>query len=184
MHKLTRRNIIATMTSSTVLLCPRILGAQTVDLDWNGIATDTPVGMDALFELPAGPGTVDISALSPGDVAVIARPSNEGEFSATGQVDYIAVLHRTDAQIAAAQATGQAITTQNPAYLVVSLVCPHRGKAVGMTGDPALPFACTDRRSRHSSVFDVAGTGVSGASEKEKMKVPNYTLEGTALTLA
>lgn len=183
MYRLSRRNVIATVTSTSVLLCPHILSAQTLDLSWDDIPTSAPIGEDALFELGAGPVDVDISALAPGEVAVIARPSDDGEFSSTGQVNYVAVLHRTDAQIAAAGDNSRAVATENPAYLVVSLVCPHRGKAVGMTGNPDLPFACTDRGRRHSSVFDAAGAGVSGASDDEELAVPPYTLAGTTLSL-
>lgn len=184
MHRLTRRNVLARMASSTALLCPAILQAQTVNTNWGEIETDKPVGMDAIFELPAGPATVDISALAKGEVAVIARPSDDAKFSATGQVDYIAVLHRTDEQVASAQVTARAVPVQNADYLVVSLLCPHRGKAIGITGDTSFPFACTDQGRRHASVFDSSGAGISGASSDEAMLVPDYMLNGTTLSLA
>ena len=168
MQKLTRRHVIATITTSSVLLCPAILNAQvTLDLDWDGIPTDTPVGQDRLITLPAGPAQVDVSDLQPGEVAVIARPSEDEKYSSTGMTQYVAVHRRTDAQIAAADGA---------AYFVADLVCTHRGKAIGLTGNLDSPFACTDRRGRHGSVYDSTGRGVAGASEGERMSTPEHTL--------
>ncbi|MEO1641552.1 MAG: hypothetical protein AAFU41_20170 [Pseudomonadota bacterium] len=176
MHRVSRRHVIATLTSSTVLLCPAILNAQSVQLDWDNVPTDTPLGQNQLIEVAAGPATVEISALAPGEVAVIARPTEDPEYSATGMIQYIAVHHRTEAQIAFGAANDRDGTVQDPAYFVVNLVCSHRGKAIGLTGNPDAPFACTDRGSRHSSVFDASGFGVSGASEDEYLSVPDYTI--------
>ena len=60
MHKLTRRHVMATLTSSAVMLCPAILNAQTVDIDWGDIPTTTPVGQKTLLNVDAGPAQVDV----------------------------------------------------------------------------------------------------------------------------
>lgn len=169
MQKLTRRHVIATITTSSVMLCPAILNAQAaLDLDWDDIATDIPTGHDRLITVAAGPAQVDVTDLQPGEVAVIARPSEDEKYSSTGMTQYVAVHRRTDAQIA--------IAANGAAYFVANLVCTHRGKAIGLTGNPDAPFACTDRRSRHGSVYDGSGLGVAGASEGEFMSIPEHTL--------
>ncbi len=176
MHKLTRRHVIATLSSSAVLLCPAVLNAQTVDVDWDGIPTTEPIGQTSLMEVGAGPAEVDVTALQPGEVAVIARPSDDEFYTSTGMTQYIGVLRRTATQIAASAETDPD-GLQDPEYLVVNLVCPHRGKAVGITGDEAVPFACTDRGGRHSSNFNASGQGVSGASDaSDQMSVPEHTI--------
>ena len=186
MHKISRRHVIATLSSSTVLLCPAILNAQTVSVEWSGIPTDKPIGQNQLLEVGAGPATVEISALAPGEVAVIARPSDDPNFSSTGMTQYVAVHRRTAEQMAFGAANDRDGTVQDPNYFVANLVCTHRGKAIGLTGDPAAPFACTDRGSRHSSVYDASGFGVSGASEGEAMSIPDYSLAvaGDTVTLS
>lgn len=176
---MTRRHVLTTLTSSAVTLCPAVLRAQSVPaVAWDGLPTTAPVGEDQLITLPAGPAEVDISTLQPGEVAVIARPGTGDAFANTGQTDYIAVLRRTEAQIAFAANSARAVAAQDPRYLVVSLICPHRGKAVGMTGDADVPFACLDQGRRHASFFDASGAGVSGASEDKAMTVPAHTLSG------
>ncbi len=188
MHKMTRRNVIATLTSSTVLLCPALLNAQTdLATDWADIPTTEPLGQDTLISVPAGPATVDITDLEPGQVTVIARPTEDPNYASTGNTQYVAVHRRTEAQVAFGADNDRDGTVQDPAYFVVNLVCTHRGKAIGITDDPAAPFACTDRGSRHSSVYDASGFGVSGASEGEYLSIPDYTLdtsEPVVLTLA
>ncbi len=181
MHKMTRRNVIATLSGSAVLLCPALLNAQTdINTAWAGIPDDRPIGEDRLISAPAGPAQVDVSDLQPGEVAVIARPTDDAAFSATGMTQYIAVHRRTAEQVAFGTANDRDGTVQNAEYFVVNLLCTHRGKAIGLTGDPAAPFACTDRGARHSSVYDATGLGVSGASEGEYLAIPEYTLEGGA----
>mgnify|MGYP001267014566 CR=1 FL=1 len=61
-------------------------------------------------------------------------------------------------------------------YLIVELPCPHKGKAIGLTGDPKVPFACTDRGRYHSSEFDSNGLGVAGKSLEDKLVVPEHKL--------
>ena len=169
MQKLTRRHVIATITTSSVMLCPAILNAQAaLDLEWDDIATDMPTGQDRLITVAAGPAQVDITDLLPGEVAVIARPSEDEKYSSTGMTQYVAVHRRTDAQIATAE--------DGAAYFVANLLCSHRGKAIGLTGNPDAPFACTDRGGKHGSVYDGSGFGISGASEGEFLSIPDYTL--------
>ncbi|PJI85409.1 hypothetical protein BC777_3411 [Yoonia maricola] len=177
MYKMTRRHVITTLSTSAVLLCPAILNAQTnVDEDWADIPDDTPIGQDRLIEVGSGPADVDVSELQPGEVAVIARPTDDEAYSATGMTQYIAVHRRTADQIAFGAANDRDGTVQNPEYFVVNLVCSHRGKAIGITGNPEAPFACTDRGDRHSSIYDASGFGVSGASEDEYLSIPTYTI--------
>jgi len=186
MQELSRRHVLVTLSGASVMLCPALLNASVPTPDWGDISTDTPIGQKETFELPSGSATVDISVLQPGDVAVLARPSTSADHGNTGQTHYVAVMHRTDAQIAAS--ADRAGTVQDPRYLVVDLTCPHRGKAVGITGNAEAPFACTDQGRRHSSIFDGSGKGVSGASNDEYLKVPAYTLDtsggAVVLTLA
>lgn len=174
MQHLTRRHVIASLTSSTVLLCPAILNAQVVDFEWQGSPDESkPIGQDQTINLPAGAGEVDISALQPGEVAVIARPSDDSKHADTNMTQYIAVLHRTVAQMAQGDSPAAA---QDSRYLVADLVCPHRGNAIGMTGIPEMPFACTKVGSRHNGRFNAAGMGVAGATEGDPMSVPDYTI--------
>ncbi len=188
MHRFSRRHVITTISSTAVMLCPAILNARTVEVDWGGIPTTEPIGQNQTLTVGAGPATVEISALQPGEVAVIARPTDDANYSSTGMTQFIAVHRRTPEQIAFGEANDPAGSVQNPAYFVVNLLCTHRGKAIGLTGDPAAPFACTDRGSRHSSVYDASGLGVSGASEDERLSTPEHTLavdgETVVLTLA
>lgn len=180
MHKMTRRQVIAMIPSSTVLLCPAILNAQTnIDADWADIATTAPIGENYLIEVPTGPAEVDVTALLPGEVTVIARPTDDETYGSTGMIQYIAVHRRTDEQIAFGATNDREGTVQNPAYFVANLVCTHRGKAIGITGNPDAPFACTDRGDRHSSVFDAVGLGISGASEGEYLSIPDYEISVT-----
>ena len=64
-------------------------------------------------------------------------------------------------------------------YLVVELTCPHKGKAIGLTGDPKVPFACTKRGRYHSSEFDSNGLGVAGKSSGDPMIVPEHKLSSS-----
>lgn len=177
MHKMTRRHVMTTISSTAVLLCPALLTAQTnIDEAWADIPDDKPIGEDSLITVGEGSAEVDVSALQPGEVTVIARPTADEEFTATGMMQYVAVHRRTAEQIAFGATNDRAGTVQNPEYFVVNLVCSHRGKAIGLTGNPDAPFACTDRGSRHSSVYDASGFGVSGASEDEYLSIPDHTL--------
>lgn len=191
MKTLTRRHVLTSLSSAgAVLLCPTLLNAQDIDLSaWSDLPTTQPVGQTSLLELDAGPVEVDITTLQPGEVAVIARPSDSDIHSATDMIQYVAVLRRTEAQIAFGRQDDHDGTVQDVRYLVVDLVCPHRGKAVGVTGDEAVPFACTDRGSRHSSNFSASGQGVSGASDaSDWLSVPRHSLdiqgEGSAISSA
>ncbi len=177
MYKMTRRHVITTISTSAVLLCPAILNAQTnLDTEWADIPDNKPIGEDRLITIGADTSEVDVSELLPGEVTVIARPTENTEFSATGMMQYIAVHRLTEEQIAFGAVNDRDGTVQNPEYFVVNLLCTHRGKAIGITGNPEAPFACTDRGSRHSSVYDATGFGISGASEGEYLSIPEHTI--------
>ncbi|MEL6549734.1 MAG: hypothetical protein AAFQ54_05735 [Pseudomonadota bacterium] len=180
MQTLSRRQVIATLSTATVSLCPAVLNAAIYG--WpDGFGDEMPVGQALTVDVSGG-GAVDITALAPGELAVLSRPSSDGQFSGTGNVQYVGVLHRTAEQIAAA--SGGA-ATQDERYLVVNMVCPHRGAAIGVSDDPARPFACTRTSSRHGSLFDTAAKGVAGASdESDVLSVPSYTLNvGSTVTI-
>lgn len=184
MQKLSRRHVLATLTGSAVMLCPALLNAQgNIDAEWADVPTTTPIGQDKLMELPAGAAQVDISDLAPGEVAVIARPNSADTYSATGSVQYIGVHRRTDEQIAFGADNDAPGAVKDPRFFVADLVCPHRGKAIGFTGDPAVPFACTDRGGRHSSNFNASGMGIGGASVGDPMAIPAYEIADSGGTI-
>ena len=174
---LTRRHVIASLTGSAVTLCPALLNAQSIpEPDWGDIPDDTPVGEMTLTMLDAGPAEIDASTLQPGEVAVIGRPTTDEDYSATGMIQYVAIMRRTDAQVAFGAENDRDGTVQDPNYFVVNLLCSHRGKAIGITGNPEAPFACTDRGSRHGSTYNAVGYGIAGASDKEYLSIPDYAL--------
>lgn len=186
MQRLSRRHVLTTMTGTAIFLCPAVLTAQgNIDSEWADVPTTAPIGQDKLLELSEGPAEVDISDLAPGEVAVIARPNSADTYASTGATQYVAVLRRTDAQIAFGQANDTAGSVKDPRFFVADLVCPHRGKAIGFTGDPDVPFACTDRGNRHSSNFNASGMGIGGASDGDPMTIPDYEIaeSGGAIVL-
>ena len=160
MKEISRRHVIVTLASTATFLCPALLNAATTaDLtSWANIPTDSPAALTQILRLDNGPASIDISELKPGDVTVIARPNDSADYSATGQTQFIAAMRR------------------DKDYLIVELTCPHKGKAVGLTGDPKVPFACTDRGKYHSSEFDFNGVGVAGKSSGDPMVVPEHRL--------
>ena len=160
MKKISRRQVIITLASSATFLCPAVLNAATTaDLSsWANIPTDSPAGLSQILRLGSGPAKIDISELKAGDVTVISRPNNKADYSGTGQTQFIAAMRR------------------DKDYLIVELTCPHKGKAIGLTGDPNVPFACTDRVRYHSSEFDLYGVGVAGKSSGDSMFVPEHRL--------
>ena len=163
MKKISRRHVIVTLASSAPFLCPAVLNAATsADLSSRAdIPTDSPVGLSQILRLNSGPARIDISELKPGDVTVIARPDDSADYAGTGQKQYVAVMRR------------------DKDYLVVELTCPHKGKAIGLTGDPKVPFACTKRGRYHSSEFDSNGLGVAGKSSGDPMIVPEHKVNSS-----
>ena len=163
MKKISRRHVIVTLASTATFLCPAVLNAATtVDLSgWANIPTDIPMGIKQVLRLGNGPTSIDISQLKPGDVSVIARPNDSADYAGTRQTQFVAVLRR------------------DKDYLIVELTCPHKGKAIGLTGDPKVPFACTKRGRYHSSEFDSNGLGVAGKSSGDPMIVPEYKLNSS-----
>ena len=160
MKKISRRHVIVTLASTATFLCPAVLNAATsADLSsWANIPTDRPVGLSQILQLSRGPASIDISELKPGDITVIARPDDSADYAGTGQTQFVAVMRK------------------NKNYLVVELTCPHKGKAIGLTGDPKVPFACTKRGRYHSSEFDSNGLGVAGKSSGDPMIIPEHML--------
>ncbi|MDC3108033.1 Rieske 2Fe-2S domain-containing protein [Paracoccaceae bacterium] len=160
MKKISRRHVIITLSSTVTFLCPAVLNAATSkDLSsWANIPTDRPIGLSQILQLSSGPASIDISGLKPGDVTVIARPDDSADYAGTGQTQFVAVMRK------------------NKEYLVVELTCPHKGKAIGLTGDPKVPFACTKRGRYHSSEFDSNGLGVAGKSSGDLMIIPEHKL--------
>ena len=163
MKSITRRHVIVTLASTATFLCPAVLNAATTaDLSgWANIPTDIPMGLKKVLRLGNGPASIDISQLKPGDVSVIARPNDSADYAGTGQTQFVAVMRR------------------DKDYLIVELTCPHKGKAIGLTGDPKVPFACTKRGRYHSSEFDSNGLGVSGASLGDPMIIPEHKLNAS-----
>ena len=160
MKKISRRHVIVTLASTSTFLCPAVLNAATTaDLtSWANIQTDSPAGVTEILRLGNGPASIDISELKPGDITVIARPDDSAEYAGTRQTQFVAAMRK------------------EKDYLIVELTCPHKGKAVGLTGDPKVPFACTKRGRYHSSEFDSNGLGVAGKSSGDPMIVPEHKL--------
>ena len=163
MKKISRRHVIVPLASTATFLCPAVLNAATTaDLSsWATIPTDSPAGLSQILRLGTGPASIDISELKPGDVTVIARPDENADYAGTGQTQFVAAMRK------------------DKDYLIVELTCPHKGKAVGLTGDPKVPFACTKRGRYHSSEFDSNGLGVAGKSSGDPMIVPVHKLTGS-----
>ncbi len=163
MKKISRRHVIVSLASTATFLCPAVLNAATTaDLtSWADIPTDSPVGLSRILRLNSGPASIDISALKPGEVTVIARPNDSDDYAGTGQTQFVAAMRKDND------------------YLIVELTCPHKGKAIGLTGDPKVPFACTKRGRYHSSEFDSNGLGVAGKSSGDPMIVPEHKLSSS-----
>jgi len=163
MKKISRRHVIVTIASTATFLCPAVVNAATsADLSgWANIPTDSPVGVSKILQLGSGPASIDISELKPGDVTVIARPNDSEDYAGTGQTQFIAAMRK------------------DKDYLIVELTCPHKGKAIGLTGDPNVPFACTKRGRYHSSEFDSNGLGVAGKSSGDPMIIPKHKLSSS-----
>ena len=163
MKKISRRHVIVTLASTAAFLCPAVLkAATTADLSsWANIPTDVPMGLKQVLRLENGPQSIYISQLKPADVSVIARPNESADYAGTGQTQFVAVMRR------------------DKDYLIVELTCPHKGKAIGLTGDPKVPFACTKRGRYHSSEFDSNGLGVAGKSSGDPMIVPEHKLNSS-----
>ena len=179
MQKLTRRNVITTLTASSIILCPAVLNAHDdEDFSWGpSIDTSKPSGQDRLVFLKDRSEPVDISDLTPGQVAVVGVPTDNIDYFSTGMVQYVAILRRTSSQIEAAKKNDRTGKVKDPRYFVVNLICPHKGFAIGITSMENRPFACTKEGDRHHSIFDASGFGVHGKSSGEYMSVPEYTLD-------
>jgi hypothetical protein len=179
MQKLTRRNVITTLTATSVLLCPAVLNAHEDEhFSWGpNIDTSKPSGQDRLVMLMDRSEPVDVTELGPGQVAVVGVPTDHPDYVSTGMVQYVAILRRSPSQIKAIKKNERTNKVHDQRYLVVNLVCPHKGFAIGITSMEHSPFACTKEGKRHHSIFDASGFGVHGKSSGEYMSVPEYTLD-------
>lgn len=118
---------------------------------------EQPIGQTQTIEL--GDATsVDVSALNPGELAVIAMNGT-----------FVGVLRRTEEQQASAAAVDGALSgetdaerTVNAEYLVAELKCLHRGCYVAYTGEAENAFVCPC----HRTSFDTAGRVISGKTSK------------------
>ncbi len=176
MPTLTRRHVLGSFAAAgAVALCPATAFAS---VEWKSpqVGDTMPVGEDQLLEIGEGPVSVDITALMPGEVAVLRRPSADAAYLNTGGLQNIALHRRTDAQMADAG---------GDEYYVFNMVCPHRGFAISLTTDPARPFACNKQGGRHGSVFNAAGMGIEGASQGDPLTQPAHsvTAAGDTVTL-
>ncbi|MEO0359452.1 MAG: hypothetical protein AAF386_14440, partial [Pseudomonadota bacterium] len=157
-------------------LCP---AAAFAAVDWKApqVGDSMPVGEDQLLDIAEGATSVDISALMPGEVAVMKRPNADAAYLNTGGVQHIALHRRTPAQMTDAGDGAE--------YYVFNMVCPHRGFAISLTTDPARPFACNKQGGRHGSVFNAAGMGIEGASLGDPLTVPGHQIavSGDTVTL-
>jgi hypothetical protein len=179
MQKLTRRNVVTTLTATSVFLCPAVLNAhEDEDFSWGaGIDTSKPTGQEKLVMLMDRSEPVDVTDLGPGQVAVIGIPTDHPNYFSTGMVQYVAILRRSPSQITAAKNNGRTDKVQDERYFVANLICPHKGFAIGITTMEHSPFACTKEGKRHHSIFDASGYGVHGKSSGEYMSVPEYILD-------
>lgn len=118
---------------------------------------EEPIGQSQTIEL--GDATsVDVSALAPGELAVIVMNRT-----------FVGILRRTEDQQSAAAATVGALSGEADAdrvvdaeYLVAELKCLHRGCYVGYTGASDVAFACPC----HRTTFDPAGRVIKGKTAK------------------
>ena len=180
MQKLTRRNVITTLTASSIILCPAVLNAHDdEDFSWGpSIDTSKPSGQDRLVLLKGRSEPVDISDTLPLDrLQLLAFLRTIKIILAPGWCSMLLFLRRTSSQIEAAKKNDRTGKVKDPRYFVVNLICPHKGFAIGITSMENRPFACTKEGDRHHSIFDSSGFGVHGKSSGEYMSVPEYTLD-------
>lgn len=131
-----------------------------------------PTGQTAILDLD-GNNAVDVSALSEGEMVVVAAAGT-----------FYGILRRNGDQIAAAAADAadrdpqaDADRVQVAEYLVVDMACPHKGCQVGYTGEADEAFSCPCHRSK----FDASGRVLGGAS-RTNLGVPPYAISGTVVT--
>ena len=118
---------------------------------------EEPAGQTQTIEL-GDASSVDVSALNPGELAVVAMNGT-----------FVGILRRTEEQQAAAAATEGALSGESDAdrtvdaeYLVAELKCLHRGCYVEYTGAADTAFSCPC----HRTAFDAAGRVISGKTSK------------------
>lgn len=116
----------------------------------------------------------DLSAMAPGDMVAF----QDG-------INFVGVVHRTDAQIEAAQgneslsAADDADIVIDPRFLVVNLRCEHRGCQVGYTGEADTMFQCPC----HRTSFDSAGRVLPERAKTNKDLAPiGHRFDGMTLS--
>ena len=133
-----------------------------------------PTGQTETIEL--GDATsVDVSALNPGELAVIMMNGT-----------FVGILRRNEEQQTAAAATDGALSGESDAdrtvdaeYLVAELKCLHRGCYVAYTGDAETAFKCPC----HRTTFDAAGRVISGKTSKS-LPFVGHTIENGIVSFA
>ena len=133
-----------------------------------------PIGQAQTIEL--GDATsVDVSALAPGELAVIVMNST-----------FVGILRRTEEQQAAAAGSVGAVSGEadsdrvvDAEYLVAELKCLHRGCYVAYTGEAEMAFSCPC----HRTSFDSAGRVISGRTDKSLPFIA-HSVDGGVVTFA
>ena len=133
---------------------------------------EQPTGQTQLIEL--GDATsVDVSALNPGELAVIFMNGT-----------FVGVLRRSEEQQAAAAAVDGALSgetdeerTVDAEYLVAELKCLHRGCYVAYTGEAEKTFTCPC----HRTSFDAAGRVIAGKTSKSLPFVGHTVQDGVII---
>ena len=92
MKKISRRNVIFTLASTSIFLCLALQNAATTaDLSsWDNILTDSHAGLSQILRLVGGPNIIDILELKPGDVIVISLQDDSVDYSGTRQTQFVA----------------------------------------------------------------------------------------------
>ena len=92
MKKISRRNVIVTLASTSTFLCPALLNAvTTADLSsWANIPTASPAELSQILRLVGGHAIFDISELKPEDFTVISLQDDSVDYSGTGQTQFVA----------------------------------------------------------------------------------------------
>lgn len=169
--KISRRDII---TTAPLAFCAiGVAGTAGAESHSDGSA---PTGFSSIVNFN-GQSAVDVAAMNPGEMVVLQRG---GQF--------LGVIRRTSAQIAAAQASqggkdaaSDASRVATPEYLVIDLRCPHRGCQVGYvpgaTGADAFTCPC------HRSTFDTSGR-VTGGRARSNLEAIGHSVSGTVITIA
>ena len=135
---------------------------------------EAPIGETETIEL-GDASSVDVSALNPGELAVIMMNGT-----------FVGILRRTEDQQNAAAAVEGALSGETDAdrtvdaeYLVAELKCLHRGCYVAYTGESDRTFVCPC----HRTSFDAAGRVISGKTSRS-LPFIGHTIENGVVSFA